>query len=138
MPPRIEGILETAIYVDDIDRAHAFYGTVLGLSCMFQSERLYAYDLGPSMVLLVCPRLSTKTDIPMPGGLVPGHYSEGPAHFAFRINADSIDAWKQHLAQFDVPVTSEVAWPRGGISLYFEDPDGNVGELASPGVWDNY
>jgi catechol 2,3-dioxygenase-like lactoylglutathione lyase family enzyme len=26
-----EGILETALYVDDLDKAEAFYGSVLGL-----------------------------------------------------------------------------------------------------------
>ena len=30
------------------------------------------------------------------------------------------------------------AGPRGGTSLYFNDPDGNVVELATPGLWANY
>jgi hypothetical protein len=31
-----------------------------------------------------------------------------------------------------------VTWPAGGISLYLDDPDGNVVELASPALWPNF
>ena len=27
---------------------------------------------------------------------------------------------------------------RGAVSLYFRDPDGNLGELVTPGLWANY
>lgn len=57
---------------------------------------------------------------------------------AFAIPAGSEDAWRAHLAAQDVALRSEVAWPRGGRSLYFEDPDGHVLELATPGLWPNY
>ena len=33
----------------------------------------------------------------------------------------------------DVELTR--AWPRGGRSLYFRDPDHHLIELASPGIW---
>ena len=29
-------------------------------------------------------------------------------------------------------------WPRGGRSIYFRDPDGHLGELATPGIWPIY
>ncbi len=31
MNPLLEGILETALYADDLDAAEAFYGGILGL-----------------------------------------------------------------------------------------------------------
>ena len=44
--PPIAGVLETAIYVADLDRARAFYEEVLGLSPMFSATRLVAYAVG--------------------------------------------------------------------------------------------
>ena len=33
---------------------------------------------------------------------------------------------------------SRVTWERGGVSLYFRDPDGRLVELATPGLWPSY
>lgn len=136
--PRIDGILETAVYVGDMAAAHAFYEGVLGLRRMVSGDRLQAYDAGPAQTLLVFLRGATAEDVPTPGGLVPGHHSEGPSHFAFRIAADAYDAWKSYLETSGVTVISEVIWPPGGKSLYFHDPDGNVLELAAAPLWPNY
>ncbi len=136
--PRLDGILETAVYVDDMEAAHVFYEDVLGLTRMVAGERLYAYDAGPAQTLLVFWRGHTGEDVPTPGGRVPGHHSEGPSHFAFRIAPDQIEAWRRHLTDNGVEVTSEVVWPAGGKSLYFNDPDGNVLELASAPLWPNF
>lgn len=137
-PPKIGGILETAVYVADLDVAHAFYSGVLGLNRMVAGDRLSAYDVAPGVVLLVFLRDYTREDMATPGGVIPGHHSEGPSHFAFKVCADDIDAWRDHLMTADVAVISEVIWPAGGTSLYFHDPDGNVLELAAPPNWPNF
>ncbi len=95
-------------------------------------------SVAPAQVLLVFRRGMTREDSETSGGMVPGHHSEGPAHFAFAIDAADYDAWKAHLAAAGVAIVSEVRWPPGGKSLYFDDPDGNVVELATPGLWPNY
>lgn len=136
--PRIDGILETAVYVDDMDAAHAFYQGVLGLPRMVAGERLFAYDAGPAQTLLVFHRGHTGEDVPTPGGVVPGHDTKGPSHFSFRIARDALDTWRSYLKNQGVAIISEVTWPAGGTSIYFRDPDGNVLELASAPLWPNF
>ena len=57
---------------------------------------------------------------------------------AFAVPAGDLEAWRARLAEAGVALTGEMAWPRGGTSLYFSDPDGHVIELATPGLWPNY
>jgi catechol 2,3-dioxygenase-like lactoylglutathione lyase family enzyme len=137
-PPVIRGVLETAVYVDDLERAHAFYGGVLGLERVLDTPRMLTYAVAPAQVLLVFRRGMTQEDSDSSGGMVPGHHSDGPSHFAFAIDAELYEAWKARLAAADVAIRSEVTWPPGGRSIYFNDPDGNVLEMATPGLWPTY
>ena|SRR5258708_4406456 len=41
---------------------------------------------------------------------------------------------KKHLEENGIAIESKVRWERGGQSLYFGDPDGNLLELATPGL----
>lgn len=137
-PPPISGVLETAVYSDDLRRAHAFYGGVLGLQRVLDTPRMMTYAVAPAAVLLVFKRGATTEDSKTPEGLIPGHHSVGPAHFAFAIAAEDYAAWKARLEANDIAIRSEALWSRGGRSVYFDDPDGNVVELATPGLWPNY
>lgn len=136
--PPIRGVLETAIYFDDLNSAKAFYGEALGLECVLDTPRMLTFIVAPAQVLLVFKRGATREDFDTPEGMIPGHHSEGPAHFAFAIAAADYAAWKDHLVKSGIPVRSETNWSRGGRSIYFDDPDGNVVELATPGLWPNY
>ncbi|WP_299819935.1 VOC family protein [uncultured Roseibium sp.] len=136
--PKIDGILETAVYVDDMEAAHTFYSGVLGLERMVAGERLYAYDAGPAQTLLVFHRGHTGEDVETDGGFVPGHDTTGHSHFAFRISAGQLQPWRDYLAEQGIVMISEVTWPAGGTSLYFNDPDGNVLELAAAPLWPNF
>lgn len=138
MQPKLDGILETAVYVDDMEAAHEFYSEILGLERMVAGERLYAYNAAPAQALLVFHRGHTGEDVETPGGTVPGHDTQGHSHFAFRIAADELEAWRSYLREKGVAITSEVTWPAGGRSLYFNDPDGNVLELAAAPLWPNF
>jgi catechol-2,3-dioxygenase len=134
---KTRGVLETCVYVDDMDRAHDFYHGALGLERMLEDGRLSAYDAGDRSVLLVFMRDEAINDMETPGGVVPGHNSAGPAHFAFRIDADTVGRWKLHLEARKIPIISEVDWAGRGKSLYLNDPAGNVVELATPKLWPN-
>ena len=64
MSAAIEGILETALYVDDLDKAEAFYGTTLGLAKITrQGDRHIFFRCGPG-VLLVFNREETVKPAP--------------------------------------------------------------------------
>lgn len=136
--PGLTGVLETAVYVDDMARARAFYEGVIGLSPMVADDRIAAYPIGPASVFLLFLRGATVEPVDLPGGAIPPHDGAGPLHFAFAIAAETVEPWRRHLADAGVAIESEVAWPRGGTSLYVRDPDGHLVELASPGLWENY
>jgi catechol 2,3-dioxygenase-like lactoylglutathione lyase family enzyme len=136
--PAISGLLETVLYVADLARATDFYGRVLDLPIMFESPRLVAFDAGRQGVLLLFRQGMTGEDVPTKGGVIPGHDGQGPVHMAFAIPAAEYEPWRAHLADHGVALRSTVDWPAGGRSLYFDDPDGHVIELATPGLWPNY
>ncbi|MGO4728760.1 MULTISPECIES: VOC family protein [unclassified Inquilinus] len=136
--PRISGLLETSLYVADLDRAAAFYEGVLGLRVMLRSPRLVALDAGRQGVLLLFLAGATSADVVEAGGTIPGHEGAGRLHMAFAVPAEDLDAWRARLAAAGVALTGEMAWARGGVSLYIADPDGHVVELATPGLWPNY
>src|SRR3546814_20095016 len=89
--PRITGLLETALYVGDMDRAVAFYETVLGLRTMTRGDRLTALDAGSRGVLLLFLRGGTGKDLHLSRGTIPGHDGSGPLHLAFAVPAGRLD-----------------------------------------------
>lgn len=136
--PPLGRVLETALYVEDMARAVAFFTNVLGLSPMLASDRLTAFDAGSASVLLLFASGASVDDVATTGGVIPGHDGSGRTHMAFAIADDRYQAWRDHLVQSGIVISSEVRWPAGGRSLYFSDPDGHVLELATPGLWRNY
>ncbi|MGO9544272.1 MAG: VOC family protein [Rhodomicrobium sp.] len=136
--PSLTGILETAIYVDDMERAKQFYEGVMGLKPMFADRRLTAYDAGGRSVLLLFQRGASVQPSSMPGGTIPGHDGSGPLHFAFAIAADQLEPWEARLREHGIAIEGRMEWPRGGTSLYFRDPGGHLVELATPGLWPVY
>src|SRR5207249_7155368 len=54
------------------------------------------------------------------------------------ISPNALKEWRRLLGEHGVTIESEVRWERGGTSLYFRDPDNNLIELGTPGIWPNY
>lgn len=132
---QIRRILETALYVDDLPRAVAFYRRLFGFPVLLDDPKLCALNVGGESVLLLFLRGGSVKPNPTPGGVIPPHDSAGPAHFAFSIDAADLEGWGERLVAEGVPIESRVAWPQGGTSLYFRDPDNHAVELATPGLW---
>jgi len=89
-------------------------------------------------VLLLFKRGGTLTATEVSGGLIPPHDGHGPLHIAFAIACDDYAPWKARLISKGVAIESETQWDRGGRSLYFRDPDRNLDELVTPGIWPIY
>jgi catechol 2,3-dioxygenase-like lactoylglutathione lyase family enzyme len=132
----IDRVLETSLYVDDLDRAARFYEDVLGLTALTSDSRFLAYDVGGKSVLLLFRRGFTLETVRMPGGTIPPHDGHGPLHIAFAV--DALADWEVRLEQHGVAIEGRTKWTRGGVSIYFRDPDGHLLELATPGLWATY
>lgn len=133
--PAAEGLLETSLYARDLQRTAAFYRDLLGAETLVDSPRLVAFDIAHRGVLLVFQAGATKDDIVDQHGRIPGHGGSGHVHFALSIAARDLEEWRVRLAERNIPVAGEYHWPRGGVSVYFQDPDGVLVELATPGLW---
>jgi catechol 2,3-dioxygenase-like lactoylglutathione lyase family enzyme len=136
--PAITRILETALYVDDLDAAVAFYRDVLALRVLNASERLVSMDAGQATVLLLFRRGATVSGLNFPSGWIPPHDGQGPVHLAFAIATEALEGWVRYLEERGVAIESRVRWDRGGQSIYFRDPAGHSVELATPGTWAVY
>ena len=127
----IKAVIETAIYVDDLQATETFYQTILGLRVIGKEPGHHVFfQVGEASVLL-----AFRAETTLKGELLPAHGASGPGHFALGIEAEAFDDWRKLLQGHGVTIEKEVEWPRGGKSLYFRDPAGNLVELVTPGVW---
>ncbi|WP_026613484.1 VOC family protein [Ensifer aridi] len=135
MAPAFEGILETALYADDLDRAEAFYGGVLGLERITRAgNRHVFFRCGEGVLLIFNPHETVKP--PPVGALpVPPHGTKGNGHMCFRVAAEALDDWKAKLEGAGISIEADIRWPNGARSFYFRDPAGNSLECAEPGLW---
>ena len=136
--PVVGGILETSLYVDDITRSQAFYQRVFGFELLFADDRLCALNVADRQVLLLFRKGASTEPILTAGGTIPPSDGDGCLHVAFSIDTAALPAWEEWLSAQGVAIISTVEWDRGGASLYFSDPDGHLGELATPGIWATY
>ena len=133
--PHIDGVLETALYVEDLDRSTAFYKKIFELEVLAADERFCALNVANRQVLLLFRKGASDSPMDVAGGTIPPHDGVGRLHMAFSITAASLESWEESLIRNGIIIESRVTWERGAISLYFRDPDGHLIELATPGLW---
>ena len=136
--PSLTGVLETSLYVDDLDRASRFYEETFGLRRIESDDRFRAYSVGGRSVLLLFKRGASNRVSELPEGKLGPHDGSGPLHLAFSISAEDLPAWEKLLVERGIAIETRIQWPRGGRSIYFRDPDNHSVELATPGLWSIY
>lgn len=130
-----QGILEAALYVDDLDAAIRFYEGVLGLQQITRVDNRHVFfRCGRTVLLLFNPeetvKLRTGSNLP-----VPPHGSIGAGHVCFAIDAEGLERLAGHLPANGVEIEADFLWPNGARSIYFRDPAGNSVEYAEPRLW---
>jgi catechol 2,3-dioxygenase-like lactoylglutathione lyase family enzyme len=123
-------IFETVLYAEDLDAAEQFYHNALGLEVIERSRLVVVFRCGGGVLLVFDPGRSGAA-----GRDVPAHATSGAGHVAFAAKPENLDAWRKQLGQAGISIEREVDWPDGGRSLFFNDPAGNVVELAPPTIW---
>lgn len=129
-------ILESSLYVDDLEAAETFYAGTLGLERIRAAAgRHVFFRCGPGVLLLFDPSTAEVPDprSPLP---VPPHGARGPGHLCFAAEPLGLEAWRRRLEAQGVPIEAEVEWPGGGKSFYFRDPAGNSLEVAEARIWE--
>lgn len=131
----IEGMLETALYAEDLDAAEAFYAGILKLERIVRADNRHVFlRCGPGVLLIFNPDETVKPPAP-DGPQVPPHGARGAGHACFRVARNNLDAIAGALKAAGVAIESDVVWPGGARSIYFRDPAGNSLECAEPGLW---
>ena len=136
--PSVTGVLETALYVEDLPRAVQFYKTIFHFDILFSDDRACAMSVAGKQILLLFKKGASVNPHKTSGGMIPPHDGAGNLHAAFSISAAEFETWENWLQQNDVKIESYVNWAESGRSLYFRDPDHHVIELATPGTWAIY
>ena len=130
--PPIGGVIETALYVDDLARSQAFYQDLFGFTVAMEPiDRMVVLNVTDDQVLLLFKKGASAEATVLPFGTIPPTDGDGHLHVAFGVSRSDIDAWGRRLRDAGIDVESRIEWPEGGQSLYFRDPDGHALELKT-------
>jgi len=84
MIPTTGTIIETCLYVADVDRATEWYRQIFGFPIIFQQEdQLRALQVAQDQVLLLFKEKASLKKTTMPGGVLPPHDGSASVHIAF-------------------------------------------------------
>jgi len=129
-------ILESALYVTNLQAAEAFYRDVIGLELLGKVEGRHAFfGCGGGVLLLFNAEATRIPPAPDARLKVPPHGTAGEGHLCFAASMEEMAGWRTHLAAKGIAIESEFEWPQGGHSIYIRDPSGNSIEFAEPRIW---
>src|SRR6266700_2672111 len=104
----LNGLVETALFVEELPQARDFYEQVLGLTKSKDSDTGCVFRVADQRYLLIISRRAARTpnktasgDV-LPPCALPQQDGRGPGHIAFGLSQDTIDFWRARLAKHDV------------------------------------
>lgn len=126
---RTPEILETSIYVNDLDVSCDFYVSILGFELFTRHENRHVFLKAGNRMLLLFNAQNTLRDVNLPH-----HGATGAGHIAFGVPESELNEWEDHLKANGIDIEAKVNFP-GGRSIYFRDPSGNSLEITTPKIW---
>src|ERR1044071_857169 len=109
--PNLQDLKETALYVDDLERAKTFYQRVMGLRTLVEEQRFCALDVAAKHILFLCKRGGSLETTRLPGGTIPPHDGAGALHTAFSVDRQELPEWETHLQAHGVEIIGRMTWP---------------------------
>ncbi|MEM6635383.1 MAG: VOC family protein [Pseudomonadota bacterium] len=131
----LTGVLEAAVYVDDLDAAAAFYTGVLGLPEVLRLDGRHVFFRCGSTIVLAFLAAASRKPPPATALPVPTHGADGPGHICFSAEAPVLEGFVRRLTEEGIDIEADFNWPNGARSVYVRDPAGNSVEIAEPRLW---
>ena len=104
--PKLTGLFEAALFVQNLARARDFYQQVVGLKKLRESEVGCVFIVAERQLLLVIAQEKARVPSKTPGGevppcLVPAGENLGVRHIAFAVDESEFDVWRAILKATD-------------------------------------
>ena len=130
------GILETALYANDLAAAETFYRDVLGLEPFQASPAgIVFYRCGNQVLLIFNPEATKRAAGTRRAAGAAARRGRRRACLLSRVRPPRSMRWRTRLQAKGVAIEADFEWPSGGRSIYFRDPAGNCLEFAEPRIW---
>ena len=126
----INRIIETCLYVNDLERTKRFYNGLLKFPVIGEvAGRHVFFRAGSSVLLCFIAEAAAKSE------KLPPHFGRGHLHLAFEVNKAGYTSAKDQIEQAGINIEQEYDWGKGYLSFYFRDPDNHLLEVVMAGMW---
>ena len=132
---KINKIIETVLYCDDVQEMLNFYQKFFGFEIMQKSLPRGVFLKCGESILAIFNRSMTRDG----NQIAPSHSATGIQHMAFEIPDGEYEEWKNILIQKGLNIVQEITWEsrnNNSKSFYFQDPAGHNIEIAEKKLWD--
>ena len=136
--PRVSAMLETSLYVADLDRACAFYQRVFGFELFVHDGRMCALGVPGGQVLLLFHHGSTNSRPPFPAA---SSRRIMAAANCISVSPFRLASWPPGRSTCASTISRWRAGSNGRAAApacISATPTGNSLEVATPGLWPNH